>query len=245
MKGFLVSLGTGFAVLLVFVLGALFDQFIKLTKNSDDDLNINQYVQVSISAKPDIYRSNPSFYATDLSEYDKPAINTAFSAILALVKTNDICTGGSYYTSLAGNQNSQKQELRLNSKLRCEFNAGKMDAYNELINGINDIIKQSPVKMHVSAIIPSFSDTAKEQNEAKLKELIFEKINQNESSLSTQFSKRCVVKNISLNDVTNAEFQSLNTPRMLSTNDEGEQITPPELSDIKIQIGANVDFSCK
>ena len=54
-----------------------------------------------------------------------------------------------------------------------------------------------------------------------------------------------MVKNISLNDVTNAEFQSLNTPRMLSANDGGEEITPPELSDIKIQIGANVDFSCK
>lgn len=242
MKGFLVSLGTGFAVLVVFVLGALFDQFIKITKNNDDELNINQYIQVSINATPDLYRSNPSFYANDLSEYDKPAVNTAFSAILALVKTSEICSGGSYQTTMSG---GEKNELRLNSRLKCEFSADKMSAYNELINGIDDIIKQSPVKMHLSAIMPTFSDKAQEQNEAKLKELIFEKIINIQNSLSTRFSKRCVAKNIGFNGIINGGIESLNMPRFALASKDSANITAPELSQTKVQMGTNVDFTCK
>lgn len=242
MKGFLVSLGTGFAVLIVFVLGALFDQFIKITKNSDDELNLNQYIQVSINATPDLYRSNPSFYANDLSEYDKPAVNAVFSAILALVKTSEICSGGSYQTTMSG---GEKNELRLHSRLKCEFSADKTNAYNELINGIDDIIKQSPVKMHLSAIMPTFSDKAQEQNEAKLKELVFEKIINTQNSLSARFSKRCVAKNIGFNGVMNGGIESLNMPRIALASKDSANITAPELSQTKIQMGANIDFACK
>ena len=247
MKGFLISLGSGFAVLLIFVLGALFDQFINLAKSSGGEIAINEYVQASISSKPDLYSSNPSFYATNLSDEDKGAVNTAFAAILELVKASEHCSGGSYQTTMTGGDNPR---LRLSSRLKCEFDANKLQAYNKLINSIDEVIKNSPVKMHLSAIIPSFSDEKKEQNEASLKKLIFEKIAVLENGLSERFSKHCMVKNVAFDGANSAEFEGFNMPRanamMLSaSNDSSASITAPQLSDIKVQMGANVSFVCK
>lgn len=248
MRNFAFTALGGILALVIFVLGSLFGEFINTIKGSKDaqkteqiaqnELEINEQIEFSIKAKPDLYKANPSFYADELSDEDKSTINARFTGILTLVKENGLCSGGAYETYSEHTQNAEAK-TRLSSKLNCSFKENELEKYNELISGIENLLKSSPVKLHLAKINPTFSDEAKLKNNELIKNGLIQKAKENAEVLSQNFAKNCELKNI---DFGYLHLVGSNT---LTASSDGAKIAAPELSEQTISANVGAKYLCK
>lgn len=238
MKNFAFSALGGVLALIVFALGSVFGEFINVMKNNDQSsskLEINEQIEYTIISKPDLYVSNPSFYAKNLSDEDKSVINARFSGILTLIKESGICEGGSYNTF---NERAQDgtYSLSLASNLSCKFSESELGKYNELIANIENLIKNSPVKLHLSAINPVFSEEASAQNDKALRSGIIKTSNERASELSAELGKSCELKELGFGG--HAMYR-------LAMSADTNQIQAPEQKEQKLRMSANAIYNCK
>lgn len=245
MKNFLFTALGGVLALVVFVLGSLFGEFVNTIKGGSNaqNLEINEQIEFSLKSTPDLYKANPSFYATNLSDSDKSIINARFTGILALVKENGLCSGGSYQTHIEprppmSDAQNEPVKLSLRSQLNCSFRANELDKYNELISGLENLINASPVKLHISAIVPTFSDALSARNDAELKSGLIKEAANTAKSLSEGFGKVCELKDISFNG---GGYRVANAMMM----DAGAKIAAPEQKEQKLSASASARYICK
>lgn len=248
MKNFVFTAIGGVLALVIFVLGLLFGEFVNVVKsgsnaansvnaeqNSTKQLSLNEQIEYSIKAKPDLYKANPSFYADGLSDENKSIINARFAGILSLVKENGLCSGGAYETFTERAQNGQTS-LNLRSSLACEFKESELGKYNELISSIEDLIKASPVKLHLAKVNPTFSDAQKAKNKELLKEGLLKKSLENAQFLSKNLGKNCELSSVDLgfSHYANASFDGTRAV-----------VAAPALSEQTLAGNAAANYICK
>lgn len=251
MKNFAFTALGGVLALVIFVLGMVFAEGIKTlqepinkakqAQNADQApaqnlLKINDQITFSLDAKPDLYRSNPTFYAKNLTNEDKSLINARFSGILTLVKESTLCSGGAYQT-FNERSNNGEYSLSLRSNLSCEFKEEELEKYNELIANIEQIIATSPVKLHLSKIEPSFSKEASTKIQAELKNGVMKKALELSTSLSSTFGKSCELESISLDS-----YMPRFAKAAVMLNDAA---SAPELKNEELETNAAVSYICK
>lgn len=249
MKNFAFTALGGVLALVIFVLGMVFAEGMKMLQDPQNQTNqsaeqtpaqnvlkINEHISFGLEAKPDLYRSNPTFYAKNLTNEDKSLINARFSGILMLVKENALCSGGSYQTYNERSNNGE-YSLSLRSALSCEFKEEELEKYNELIANIEQIIATSPVKLHLSAIEPTFSKEASAKIQAELKNGVMKKALELSTSLSSTFGKNCELESISL-DSYMPRFAKV----AVMLNDSA---SAPELRKEELETNAAVSYICK
>lgn len=243
MKNFLFTILGGFLALIVFVLGSLFGEFVNVLKgsqssqSSSSELVINEQISASIEATPDIYISYPSFYAKNISDDDKSMINAHFSGILTLVKENGLCTGGAYQTYNEMNKDGLNS-LSLSSELACKFSANKLEQYNKLIADIENLIKSSVVKLHLTAINPAFSPEAEAKNQSELKSALSAAATNAAQNLSSDFNKTCVLNELNFNGASYYRAS-------LAEGGAAAKISAPELKSKSLKANADAKYICK
>ena len=246
MKNFLFTILGGFLALIVFVLGSLFGEFVNVIKGSQSsqssqisssELVINEQISASIEATPDIYISYPSFYAKNISDDDKSMINAHFSGILTLVKENGLCTGGAYQTYNEMNKDGLNS-LSLSSELACKFSANKLEQYNKLIADIENLIKSSVVKLHLTAINPAFSPEAEAKNQSELKSALSAAATNAAQNLNSDFNKTCTLSELNFGGAGYYHAR-------LANDDAAAKISAPELKSKSLKASADAKYICK
>lgn len=243
MKNFLFTILGGVLAIVVFVLGSLFGEFINVLKGSQSsqiassELVINEQISASIEATPDIYISYPSFYAKNISDDDKSVINAHFSGILSLVKENGLCSGGAYQTYNEVNKEGVNT-LSLSSQLACKFSASELEKYNKLIADIENIIKASVVKLHLSAINPAFSPETEAKNQSELKSALSAVATNTAQNLSSDFNKTCILSELSFGG---AGYYHAS----LANDGAVAKISAPELKNKSLKASAGTRYICK
>ena len=249
MKNFAFTALGGVLALIIFVLGSLFGEFVNKIKNSNNstkteqiaasELEITEQIEYAFKAKADLYKSNPTFYTDELDDEDKSTINARFAGILSLVKENGLCTGGAYETyNQQPRNNDNKTIIKLSSRLNCSFKESELEKYNELISGIENLIKSSPIKLHLAKINPTFSEEAKQKNANQIKDGLIKKAKENAQVLSESFAKNCELKNV---DFGYSHFVGAN----MAMSDGAAKIAVPELSEQLLNGNANAKYLCK
>lgn len=240
MKNFLFTILGGILALIVFVLGSLFGEFVNVLKSSQSsssELVINEQISASTQATPDIYISYPSFYAKNISDDDKSMINAHFSGILTLVKENGLCVGGAYQTYNEMNKEGVNT-LSLSSQLACKFSANKLEKYNKLIADIENLIKSSVVKLHLSAINPAFSAEAEAKNQSELKSALIVAATNAAQNLSSDFNKTCTLSELNFGG---ADYYHAR----LANDGAAAKISAPELKSKSLKASADAKYICK
>lgn len=243
MKNFLFTILGGVLAIVLFVLGSLFGEFINVlkgeqnTKISNSTLVINEQISASVEAVPDLYISRPSFYAKNISDDDKSVINASFSGIMTLVKENGLCSGGAYQSYNEMDKDGTST-LSLSSELFCEFKASELDKYNKLIADIENLIKASVIKLHLSAINPAFSAETEEKNQSELKTALSTVATSTSEKLSNDFGKNCVLNELSFNGAGYYHASLANDGAIA-------KISAPELKAKSLKASANATYICK
>lgn len=241
MKNFLFTILGGVLAIVVFVLGSLFGEFINVLKGSqspqNSELVINEQIEASIDATPDLYISHPRFYAKDINDDDKSTINARFSGILTLVKENGLCSGGAYQTYNEMDKNGENM-LSLTSELACKFGASELEKYNKLIADIENLIKGSVVKLHLSAINPAFSAEAEAKNQSELQSALSKAAASTSEKLSSDFGKTCLLSELNFAGAGYYHAGLANDAAML-------KIAAPELKTKSLKASANAKYICR
>ncbi|ANE35070.1 hypothetical protein CHL_1789 [Campylobacter hyointestinalis subsp. lawsonii CCUG 27631] len=253
MKNFLTSLGTGILFLILFVAGAFFNEFLTAEKsfNANKSINFSRDIEVSKPIIPNLFVSEPNFVATEilanktsLNSDEKAQISKLFSMIIDRVQKDGICVGGSY---LVEPRISHKDESivgqKLSAKLTCKFTKDKFLLYNELLNDIESILKNSDLVSVSMPLLVALADPKEiQKNEEELYDELLAKSLKLASHYSQTLGKNCSVSNlnlISLNPLPRA--MQLNSAKQSSQID----LTLPIIKDEIQKASANVVYVCK
>ena len=145
---------TGVLLVLFFVAGAMFDEFIHKIKASEnpasvqtsaikeDAVEVSANIEANVKITPSLFVAHPSFYASDelknkpeLTSEDKAAINATFARITELAAKSGICTGGAYQVyPVRSKDDATKQWLA--ASLECKITREKLNDYSNLMNEI-------------------------------------------------------------------------------------------------------------
>ena len=128
--------------------------------------------------------------------------------------------------------------LSLSSQLTCKFSANKLEQYNKLIADIENLIKSSVVKLHLSAINPAFSAEAEAKNQSELKSALSAAATNAAQNLSSDFNKTCTLSELNFGGAVYYHAR-------LANGGAAAKISAPELKSKSLKASADAKYICK
>ena len=128
--------------------------------------------------------------------------------------------------------------LSLSSQLTCKFSANKLEQYNKLIADIENLIKSSVVKLHLSAINPAFSAEAEAKNQSELKSALSAAATNAAQNLSSDFNKTCTLSELNFGGASYYHAR-------LAEGGAAAKISAPELKSKSLKASADAKYICK
>ena len=128
--------------------------------------------------------------------------------------------------------------LSLSSELACKFSANKLEQYNKLIADIENLIKSSVVKLHLSAINPAFSAEAEAKNQSELKSALSAAATNAAQNLSSDFNKTCTLSELNFGGASYYHAR-------LANDGATAKISAPELKSKSLKASADAKYICK
>lgn len=246
MLGFFKGLGIGLLCLLLFVAGVVFNVEFLGKKTQEKEMEIKKYIQVQMPLKSDIFTARIDFYPSEalstkssLTNVEREQISQLFKEIIKRNEKDNFCVGGAY--SLEANFDRENGFIipkgqRLNAKLECEIKAENLNAFNVLIQDMNNIIAKSEwVKISTPALLESFSKNLLAENAEKLDSELLIKAYEYEKKYSKDFNRTCSLSSFILQSHL-FEAESLRANNGLSLPISGKHSQ---------KAGAQLSFYCK